>query len=250
MWSPLRTPRAPTPAASPTRRAAAPTSAPPRVVRVAPDASDAWRLDPVVAALNAGALAVIPTDSFPALAVLASARDGAALLYDARRTPKAERRPLSLLCRGFADVDAYTLGWPAPREGGEDLFRVAKRVLPGPYTLILPAAGALKHVVDASTSKKKARRSVGVRLPAHPVARAVLAGVSGPLLVASAAAPGGACDAVEIADALAHAGSVAFVVDTGEAWPAEGSTVIDLAAAGGPKVVRRGLGDPSPWVDE
>ena len=48
----------------------------------------------------------------------------------------------------------------------------------------------------------------------------------------------------------AHAGSVAFVVDTGEAWPAEGSTVIDLAAAGGPRVVRRGLGDPSPGVDE
>ena len=47
-------------------------------------------------------------------------------------------------------------------------FRIAKRVLPGPYTLILPASKALpKRVQDLQTGKMKKRRTVGVRMPAH-----------------------------------------------------------------------------------
>ena len=110
-------PRGPAPPAA--RGRAAPPSAPPRVVHVEPDASDAWRLDPLIQALREGRMAILPTDSWPALAVDARLRDAAARLHDARRTPTASRKPLALLARGFGDVAEWTAGFPRPAAGGD-----------------------------------------------------------------------------------------------------------------------------------
>lgn len=238
--------RPPPPAA---RGRASPTSAPPGVLHVQPDAADAWRLDPVVDALKQGRLVVLPTDSYPALAVDARLRDAAARLYEARRIPAAQRKPLALLARGFADIAEWTAGFPRPAAGGVDLFRVAKRALPGPYTLILPASGRLKHVWDAEKGKSKARRTVGVRLPAHAVTAAVLASLDAPLLVTSASSPNdGPLDAATLADVYeARGADVAYVVDAGGEGAVGGSTVIDLTS-GEAEVVREGLGDASVWL--
>jgi tRNA threonylcarbamoyl adenosine modification protein (Sua5/YciO/YrdC/YwlC family) len=188
-------------------------------------------------------MAVIPTDSWPALVIDVRVRDAAARLYDARRVPKGDRKPLALMVRGFGDVDAWASGFG-------DLFKVAKRTLPGPYTLILPASTRLRHVVDAATGKVKTRRALGVRLPAHAVAAAVLAGLDAPLLVTSAsAAADGPLDAATLADTFdARGADVAYVVDAGGGAPEGGSTVLDLTVRP-PAVVRRGLGDPGPWLE-
>lgn len=242
-----------------------------KIIQVAADASDAWRLAPVVECLRAGGVAVVPTDSFPALVVDSGCRDGPARLYKAKGSAREDRKPLSILVRGFADVDAFTAGWPAPAPGSPALFRVARAVLPGPYTLILPASNALpRHCVDAENpGKKKSRRSIGVRLSSHPVTQAILEGLDRPLLAASvgsANVSGG--DAAEIADFLSGRGVVEFVVDCesgavaaggggrgrggggkGEAWGEEGSTVIDLTFSP-PRLVRWGRGDPGPFLGE
>ena len=249
-----------------------------RILQVAADGSDAWRLTPVIECLRAGGVAVVPTDSFPALVVDSGCRDGPAKLYKAKGSSKEERKPLSILLRGFADVDSYTAGWPAPTPGSPALFRVAKAVLPGPYTLILPASNALpRHCVDADNpGKKKSRKSIGVRLPSHPVTRAILEELDRPLLAASVgAANGSGGDAAEIADFMGGrgAGLVEFVVDCESGAVAagkrakgggggggekeggngigreEGSTVIDLTFSP-PRLVRWGRGDPAPFLGE
>lgn len=44
-------------------------------------------------------------------------------------------KKLSILCRNLQDVSTYTLGFPAPRSPGQpDVFKIAKRVLPGPVS--------------------------------------------------------------------------------------------------------------------
>ena len=281
-----RTATAPSPApgpASPPTAAAPPPSAstyrpggPIRIIPVSADASDAWRLAPVVECLRAGGVAVVPTDSFPALVVDSGCRDGPARLYKAKGSSKENRKPLSILVRGFSDIDAFTAGWPATAPGSPALFRVARSALPGPYTLILPASNALpRHCVDADNpGKKKSRRSIGVRLSSHPVTRAILAELDGPLLAASVGSTNGSGgDAAEIADLLGGRGVVEFVVDCesgavagarrrgrggggegAEGAPSsssggeeEGSTVIDLTVSP-PKLVRWGRGDPSPFL--
>ena len=173
------------------------------------------------------------------------------------------------MVRGFSDVDAYTAGWPATAPGSPALFRVARSVLPGPYTLILPASKALpSHCVDADNpGKKKARKSIGVRLSSHPVTKAILESLERPLLAATlGSANGSGGDAAEIADFLSGRGVVEFVVDcesgavagarkkggeenVGGVQVEEGSTVIDLTFSP-PKLVRWGRGDPSPFLGE
>ena len=219
----------------------------------------------------------MPTDSFPALVVDSGSRDGPARLYKAKGSSKEDRKPLSILVRGFSDIDAYTQGWPATAPGSPALFRVARSVLPGPYTLILPASNALpKHCVDAENpGKKKSRRSIGVRLSSHPVTQAILEELDRPLLAASVgSANGSGGDAAEIADFLGSRGVVEYVVDCesgavagarrkkstsskgtngsgeeGSSFGEEGSTVIDLTFSP-PKLVRWGRGDPSVFLGE
>lgn len=284
---PADAPPSPRPPTSPSLPQAPPPAyrpgGPIRIVQVSPDASDAWRLAPVVECLRAGGVAVVPTDSFPALVVDSGCRDGPARLYKAKGSPKDGRKPLSILVRGFSDVDAYTAGWPATAPGSPALFRVARSALPGPYTLIFPASNALpRHCVDAENpGKKKSRRSIGVRLSSHPVTKAILEALDRPLLAASVgSANGSGGDAAEIADCLSGRGGVEFVVDCesgavagarrgrgmgqdgGAPPPAsasggggaggggeEGSTVIDLTFSP-PKLVRWGRGDPSPFLGE
>ena len=243
-----------------------------RIVPVSADASDAWRLEPLIECLRAGGVAVVPTDSFPALVVDSGCRDGPAKLYKAKGSSREDRKPLSILVRGFSDVDAYTAGWPATAPGTPALFRVARSALPGPYTLILPASNALpKHCVDAENpGKKKSRKSIGVRLSSHPVTQAILKELDRPLLAASLGyANGSGGDAAEIADFLSGRG-VEFVVDCESGAVAgarrkkggeegsvsssggavsEGSTVIDLTFSP-PKLVRWGRGDPVPFLGE
>ena len=294
---------------------------PTKLVTVSPDASDAWRLDPVIQALREGGVSsawmdrergerererdratknktdgarppsplsfspsqvgVIPTDTLPALVVDVSARDAAARLCAAKGGPP-KVRALALLCRGWADVDAYTAGFPAPPPGAPDPFRVARAALPGPYTLILGAGKALPKAASLAELGKKhggggsarKRATVGVRLSAHPVAAAVLAALDRPLLCTSVRpdassdeddddeegedegeergsggvrtvgwSPGE--DAATLADRLSGRG-VAFVVDCGPRPPVpDVSTVLDFSKGWPPDLVRAGAGDPA-----
>jgi tRNA A37 threonylcarbamoyladenosine synthetase subunit TsaC/SUA5/YrdC len=315
-------------------------SAPPKLVTLLPDGSDAWRLDPVIELLREGGVSlvttgaacrkekrregrrradpepsragspkqtktfdnaitpsykhhhpkvgVIPTDTLPALVVDVAARDAAARLCAAKGGPP-KVRTLALLCRGWADVDAFTLGFPAPPPGVPDPFRTARSVLPGPYTLILGAGKALPKAASLAELGRKgggggrhrtsgARRStVGVRLPAHPVARAVLAALDRPLLCTSVRpdagpnAPGGVYEeddgeddemggarwgsasrpvgwspdegGAALADRLAGRG-VVFVVDCPRPPVPDVSTVLDFSGGWPPALVRAGAGDP------
>ena len=66
-------------------------------------------------------------------------------------------------------------GWQATNVVGQpDLFRLARQVLPGPYTFILVAGKRLpKQVVDYLSGKSKTRRTVGVRMPADAACQAI-----------------------------------------------------------------------------
>ena len=190
-------------------------------------------------------MGVIPTDSYPALVCDLANRTAVTRLYAAKGL--APTKPLSVLCPGFADVDRLTLGFPAPPPGGVDPFRAARAALPGPYTLILHASKALpKQCVDFTSGKTKARRTVGVRMPDHPVCAALLAAAGRPLLCASVVpGPGGPAsdDAAVVADFYQGRG-VDFVVGAGRGR-CEGTTVVDLSGPGGAALVRAGLGDPA-----
>lgn len=217
-------------------------------VQVEPDGSDSWRLDPVVEALNQGAVGIIPTDSNPAFVCDLGSRAAVEKLLEIKRARGSQK--MSVLCRSLQDVDTYTQGWPPSRTPGQpDMFKRVKRALPGPYTFILLASKELpKALTNVDKGRSKKRHEVGVRLPDDPVAQAILQQLDRPLLCSTASSPGDddaggfGPDAAVLMDRFGPAG-LDFVVDVGPRL-AEGSTVIDCTGPE-PEVVRQGKGDPA-----
>jgi tRNA threonylcarbamoyl adenosine modification protein (Sua5/YciO/YrdC/YwlC family) len=182
----------------------------------------------VAALLREGALIAYPTDSCYALGCAVDSPDGADRM---RRIRKLDpHHHLTLVCANFGQLGQYVQLDTAP-------FRAIKVATPGPYTFILPAT---KEVPRRFADPKK--RTVGVRIPDHPVVRALLEELGAPLVSTTLLMPGEAepmSDGWQIKEALDHL--VDVVLDAGECGT-EPSTVINWAE-GYPEVVRVGAGD-------
>ena len=115
-------------------------------------------------------------------------------------------------------------------------FRTLKRNLPGPFTFVLAASS---RVPDKALER---RQTIGVRIPANAVARAVVSALGCPLVTASVREDGEAEDTTD--PELIHeryGREVSLVIDggTGDCVP---TTVVDLTG-GEPEVLREGRGE-------
>lgn len=223
----------------------------PLFVTVEADASDEWRLERVVQLLKDGGVGIIPTDSLPAVVCDLENRDAVLKLYACMQL--SPKKQLSVLCRSFQDISHYTGGFRPPTQPGQpDTFTVVRRMLPGPFTLIMPASKNLPSTtVDLERGKKQQRKSVGVRMPDDPVCRAVLEGFGGCLLSHSVHVPEHLDSETEVPDPgtlmdMYGNTGIDFIVDTGPRV-ATASTVIDLTGVE-PELVRQGKGDASQLV--
>jgi tRNA threonylcarbamoyl adenosine modification protein (Sua5/YciO/YrdC/YwlC family) len=112
-------------------------------------------------------------------------------------------------------------------------YRTMRRLLPGPYTFILAATKEVPRVL------RMKRKTVGVRVPSHPVTLALTRALGRPLVSTSASYEGEfLIDPGEIEDRFPE---VALVMDTDDGVGLTPSTVIDLSD-GAPVVVREGAG--------
>ena len=175
--------------------------------------------------IAAGRVVGYPTDTLYALAADPASHPGTARLYGLRNLPT--KKPLSLICGSLSQVSEYTLL-------GDDCFRFMKRVLPGPYTFILRASKAAPRLGDSK------RKTVGVRIPEAPVARALVEALGRPLLSTSATEPGEVSDPRHVIE-LFGGHDVPVVLDAG-LLPGTPSTVIDWSDDT-PEVIRAGAGE-------
>lgn len=200
---------------------------------------------------------IIPTDSVPALVCDLENRNAAQLLYTLKGASPSKK--LSILCRNFSDISYYTQGFPVSHVPGQpNFFKIAKSILPGPYTLILNASKALpKQVLNFDSGKSKHRSTVGVRIPDDCICQAILEQLDRPLLCTTASilesnddvgydGNGLTPDAGVLADVYGPRG-LSFIVDAG-VRSAELSSVIDLSGSEA-ALVRKGKGDVS-WLDD
>lgn len=180
-----------------------------------------------------GGLIAYPTDSCYALGCALGAGEATARLREIRGID--ERHPLTLMCRDLSEIATYAMVDDAR-------FRLLKQVTPGSYTFILPARRQVPRRVTS-------RKTIGVRIPGHPVAHALLAELDAPMLSTTLTLAGEAAplpDADEIRARLAR--RLDLVLDAGPCG-SEASTVIDLTKAV-PQVLRRGKGSLAPFVVE
>jgi L-threonylcarbamoyladenylate synthase len=180
------------------------------------------------AALRAGELAVIPTDTVYGLAATAYRAGAVGRLYALKGRPSAQ--PTALVA---ADVDLLLELVPELR--GRAAV-AARALLPGPYTLVLPNPARRFAWLAGSTPE-----AIGVRVPAAAGAARELLELAGAVAATSANAPGGP-EPRRLADVPAElAAGCAALLDGGE-LPGRASTVLDLTGAE-PRVLRAGAGD-------
>ena len=175
---------------------------------------------------NGGVIAY-PTDSCYALGCRIGEKHAMERLRAIRDLD--ERHHLTLMCRNLAEVARYARLDDKP-------FRLVKASTPGSYTFILRAAREVpKRLMHPS------RRTIGLRVPDHNVAQALLDELDEPLLSSTLHLPGDDTplnDAQEIRDRLEHA--IDAVVDAGSCGIVP-TTIIDLTTEI-PVVLRVGKG--------
>lgn len=187
----------------------------------------------VVELVREGGLIAYPTDTCFALGCRLGNRDGLDRIREIRHLDDGHH--FTLVCRDFAQLGQFV-------QVSKAMFRLVKASTPGGYTFILPAT---KEVPRRLLHPRK--KTVGVRIPEHPVAQALLTGLGEPILSSTLLLPDHdepLTRGWEIKEQLDHA--VDAVVDSGDCGT-EPTTVVDLSGDE-PEVLRRGAGDPSKFV--
>ncbi|OFZ87674.1 MAG: threonylcarbamoyl-AMP synthase [Betaproteobacteria bacterium RBG_16_66_20] len=172
-----------------------------------------------------GGLIAYPTDSCYALGCHLG--DGEALGRLRRVRGVDDKHHLTLMCRDLSEIAAYAVV-------DNVQYRILKAVMPGSFTFILRATREVPRRLMHPN-----RKTIGVRVPEHPVAHALLAELNAPMLSATLALPGDAqplSDAGEIRARLEHV--LELVIDAGSCG-VEPSTVVDLTTDR-PLILRRG----------
>jgi tRNA threonylcarbamoyl adenosine modification protein (Sua5/YciO/YrdC/YwlC family) len=185
--------------------------------------------------IRRGALVAYPTDSCYALGCLAAEARALARLRRIRGID--ERHHLTLMCRDLSEIARYAIIDDAR-------YRLMRIATPGSYTFILPARREVPR-----RAQHARRKTIGVRVPGHPVAHALLAELDAPMLSTTLMLPQDAeplSDAAEIRKRLE--GELDLVIDAGSCG-VEPSTVIDLTGDA-PLVLRRGKGSLAPFAVE
>jgi tRNA threonylcarbamoyl adenosine modification protein (Sua5/YciO/YrdC/YwlC family) len=182
-------------------------------------------IDRAVGLLQAGGIVSYPTDTYYALGCDVFQKKAMERLASLKR--RDHKKPFAFLCADLGEVAKYGIV-------SNESYRLMRRLLPGPYTIILDAT----RLVPRTALTRQ--RQVGVRVPDAPVATALVRGLGRPLATTSASLPGEdpLIDAKDIQDRLGAA--LELILDGGVTLN-EPSTVLDLTGPS-PVVVRQGKG--------
>lgn len=183
-------------------------------------------------ALEAGEVIAYPTDTVYGLGCDLMNKRAVDRLYQIKGMDRAQ--PLAFICPDLAEIAKYAIV-------DNQIYRVLRRFLPGPYCFILEATREVPRLVQTK------RKTIGIRIPKHDVTQAVVSALGRPLISTTAARHGAEphVDAREIDDDFKGLG---LVLDAG-AGGIVPTTVVDLTQSP-PVVVREGAGSVEEFVDE
>lgn len=181
---------------------------------------------------KSGGLIALPTDAAYSLAGVA----GYAPLLDRIRGIRGvdERHHFTLMCRDLSEIATYA-------RVDNSQYRLLKATTPGSYTFILEGTRELPRRL-----LHPKRKTIGLRVPSHPIALALLEELDEPLLTSTLILPGSSeplADADEIRERLEK--QLDLVIDAGHCG-VEMTTVINLTGAQ-PELVRAGQGPLAPF---
>lgn len=193
------------------------------IVRVEPDEERAPRR--AIEAIRRGQIVVFPTDTVYGLGCRIDDERAVRRIFEIKRRPLTDALPI--LLAGPDQLDLYVRLVPA------DAYRLIARYWPGPLTLVMLRSSRIPPLVAGGGD------TVAIRVPGHPIPRALIRGAGVPIVGTSANSHGMAVP-VTAQHAVYDLGDwVDLVIDGGRAAAGRESTVIDLTG-GMPRVIREG----------
>ncbi len=203
-------------------------------IRVHPRNPQPRLIAQAVAVVRQGGVIVYPTDSSYALGCAIDAKGAQERIRRLRRL--SPNHDFTLMCRGLAEAALYA-------RMDNRAYRLLRALVPGPYTFLLKAT---REVPRRLQNPK--RKTIGIRIPDHPVALALLEALGEPMLSSTLILPSDEhplADPEEIRERLEK--QVDAILDGGPGG-LDPTTVVDLTDDV-PVVIRRGKGPLAPLGD-
>jgi tRNA threonylcarbamoyl adenosine modification protein (Sua5/YciO/YrdC/YwlC family) len=185
-------------------------------------------LQKAVDAIRVGGVIAYPTDSCYALGCAIGEKGALERIRQIRQLDA--KKEFTLVCRDLSELALYA-------KVSNTAFRLIKSLTPGPYTFVLKAT----HETPRRLQHPK-RKTIGLRVPDHPIVQALLDLLGEPLMSTSLVLPGDdrpLSDPLEIRERLDKR---VDVIIAGDACGLVPTTVVDLVDEV-PVVVREGVGD-------
>jgi tRNA threonylcarbamoyl adenosine modification protein (Sua5/YciO/YrdC/YwlC family) len=203
-----------------------------RVVNIHPESPQPRLLVQAAEFIRNGAVVALPTDSCYALACHLGDKEALDKIRAIRQID--DRHHLTLMVRDLSEIAHF-----ARVDNAQ--YRLLKATTPGSYTFILEGSKELPRRV-----MHPKRKTIGLRIPDHPVALALLEELNEPLLTTTLQLPGDEfplTEGWEIQDRLED--HLELILDAGQCGT-EPTTVIDLTGSA-PELVRAGRGPLAPF---
>ena len=201
-----------------------------RIVEIHPSDPQPRRIAEVVATIRRGGLVAYPTDSCYAFGCHIGDKRAMDRIRRIRKTDKNHN--FTLVCSDLSEISLYARfdNWA---------YRLMKSLTPGPYTFILQASREVPKRLQ-----NPRRRTIGLRVPDHPIVHAMLNALGEPIMSSTLTLPGdeySLTDVVEIEERIGN--QIELIVDAGPIG-IEPTSVIDLSE-GSVEILRKGKGDVS-----
>ncbi len=189
------------------------------------------KVEAIAAALRQGAVALYPTDTVYAIGCDLNHKGAVQRVRQLKQL--ANEKPLTFLCASLSNIADYAVV-------SDGAYRLIRRLIPGPFTFLLPATRQVPRLVMSPK-----RRTTGIRVPNHATCLALVETLNNPVVSTSAltllpdVGPGEAVDKMVMFDTLEKL--VDIIVDDDQPLGYEVSTILDMEGEA-PLVVRKGLG--------
>ncbi|MDH3338646.1 MAG: L-threonylcarbamoyladenylate synthase [Gammaproteobacteria bacterium] len=204
-----------------------------KLIEIHPTDPQPRRVAATAQIIRSGGLIAYPTDSSYAFGCHIGDKRAIDRIHRIRRTDK--KHNFTLVCRDLSEISTYARvdNWA---------YRLIRSLTPGPYTFILPATrGVPKRLQNPK------RRTIGLRVPDHPLVQAVLDSLGEPIMSSTLTLPGDSMpmtDPVEIEERIGH--QIDAIIDAGPVG-IEPTSVLDLTS-GSVEIMRKGKGDVSDFL--
>ncbi|HSM84219.1 MAG TPA: L-threonylcarbamoyladenylate synthase [Nodosilinea sp.] len=201
------------------------------VYKLHPDNPQGRKVEAIAAALQQGAVALYPTDTVYAIGCDLSHRGAVQRVRQLKQL--ANEKPLTFLCGSLSNIADYAMV-------SDGAYRLIRRLIPGPFTFVLPATRQVPRLV-----MNPKRRTTGIRVPDHAICLALVEALENPVISTSALTllpdqtSGRPVDKMVMFDTLEKL--VDIIIDDDQPLTYDVSTILDMEGEAA-VVVRKGLG--------